>query len=561
MSYHASLLTAVDSREHVHLVVGANPLAATRCSQSLAVGARPVLVTPAASWSPDGNSSSSSSLPAALQARVDAGEVRWVREPVREQHLFTLGRESVGHVVDAVFVTEHDDDRPRKDNDADDNDMTGTALSAAALSAICRRHRIPVNVVDRPALCSFTLLATHRDGPLQIGVTTNGSGCQLAARIRREVAAALPAGLGDACVRLGGLRRRLQAEDKRRQEEVEEEGEAGGEETEERGEDKSEKKTFPEEALPEDDHDRDQPAAFNRLVTASDPAAAKTRRIRWLAQIRPTSSSPTSSCRRACSTSSRAARPSSSPASSRATPTPRRRSSSRRPSPPEVLRLQEAGFAEATRTLLVLPGLTSALTAPLCAGIPPTHRATADQVLVCTGTGQRGQPPRPAWYRPARTAVFLMALHRIVSLVAELTTYTEEEEQEAADKAHGTKPRRALWPIDTPCAVIERASCPDQKVIRTTLAHVVAAVEQEGSRPPGLLVVGTACGVLHAVPGATAKANVTVAVNGAANGAVNGAATGAANGIAAVDKPWTVEEGFNGFDVDDGFSTARLAEL
>ena len=45
--------------------------------------------------------------------------------------------------------------------------------------------------------------------------------------------------------------------------------------------------------------------------------------------------------------------------------------------------------------------------------------------------------------------------------------------------------------------MIERASCPDQRVIRTTLEFVNAAVEDEGSRPPGLLVVGRACEVLH----------------------------------------------------------------
>ena len=56
---------------------------------------------------------------------------------------------------------------------------------------------------------------------------------------------------------------------------------------------------------------------------------------------------------------------------------------------------------------------------------------------------------------------------------------------------------RALWPLDTPCAVVERASCPDQRVIRTTLERVAEAIESEGSRPPGLLVVGRACEVLR----------------------------------------------------------------
>jgi len=92
-----------------------------------------------------------------------------------------------------------------------------------------------------------------------------------------------------------------------------------------------------------------------------------------------------------------------------------------------------------------------------------------------------------------------MALHRIAGLVKELTTHAPEDEHRQQDeKATDTpRPTRELWPLDIPCAVVERASCPDQRVMRTTLRHVVEAIEQEGSRPPGLLVVGHACEVLY----------------------------------------------------------------
>lgn len=127
-------------------------------------------------------------------------------------------------------------------------------------------------------------------------------------------------------------------------------------------------------------------------------------------------------------------------------------------------------------TPTVLPGITSALSAPLFANIPLTHRGVADQVLICTGTGRKGAPLEPPPYLQSRTMVFLMALHRLSALVESLHLQN--------------------YPLDTPCAVLERASCPDQRVIRTTLEHVCAAVEEEGSRPPGLLVVGHACNVL-----------------------------------------------------------------
>lgn len=159
---------------------------------------------------------------------------------------------------------------------------------------------------------------------------------------------------------------------------------------------------------------------------------------------------------------------------------------------------RKAGYAP-----VVLPGITSALSAPLFAGIPPTHRSTADQVLICTGTGRKGVAPEPPSYVPTQTVVFLMALHRLSSLVESLTTCPAD-----------VVASRIVWPKETPCAVLERASCPDQRVIRSTLEHVCQAVEEEGSRPPGLLVVGASCHVLHKPS----------------------------------DRRWVVEEGFRGLD-------------
>ncbi|KAM9935472.1 hypothetical protein OXX80_004950, partial [Metschnikowia pulcherrima] len=52
------------------------------------------------------------------------------------------------------------------------------------------------------------------------------------------------------------------------------------------------------------------------------------------------------------------------------------------------------------------------------------------------------------------------------------------------------------WPENLPVAIVERASCPDQRIVRTTLAKAAAAVEALGSRPPGLFIAGRACGVL-----------------------------------------------------------------
>jgi uroporphyrin-III C-methyltransferase len=154
-------------------------------------------------------------------------------------------------------------------------------------------------------------------------------------------------------------------------------------------------------------------------------------------------------------------------------------------------------FRERGYKAIVLPGITSALSAPLFAQVPVTMRDVADQVLVCTGTGRKGAVPEFPDFKATRTVVFLMALHRLDALVRGLTSDSSSEPETSLwnttveEKAIGRS-----WPVSTPCTIIERASCRDQRVIRSTLEHICGAVEELGSRPPGLLVVGRACAAL-----------------------------------------------------------------
>jgi uroporphyrin-III C-methyltransferase len=182
---------------------------------------------------------------------------------------------------------------------------------------------------------------------------------------------------------------------------------------------------------------------------------------------------------------------------------------------------RKEGYGE---VISVLPGITSALSAPLFAGIPATQRAVSDQVLICTGTGRKGKPTVPPEFVDTRTVVFLMALHRITGLVSDLTTWDSEDAKKVLEDGTVDASRK-LWPKTTPCALIERATCPDQRVIRTTLEFVAAAIEEEGSRPPGLLVLGAACEVLHR---------------------------------SAVGRKWAVEEGLKGFEDFGGLGLEEL---
>jgi uroporphyrin-III C-methyltransferase len=510
-----ALLTAVDSTNHIHLVVGSNPLASARCTRSIQVGATVKLVAPA-----------SASLHYSLLKRVEDGEVEWIKSTFEDAHLSALGREQIDGVVDAVFVT-----LPVKDP------------LRTRISNLCRRMRIPVNIADSSTLSTFTLLSTYSDGPLHIGITTSGKGCKLATRIKREVAASLPSNLGQAVSRLGSLRKRLLEEDS--------------------------KQLFAAEDDLDEDEDSGQSATFNQLVRPEDMEAARDRRMRWMAQIceywplkrlaaitdqdveavldsyrfpeapqeaplDPTEAELDHRLKKKGRIILAGSGPGSPELLTIATldaiknadviladklvPAPVLELVPRRtpvhiarkfPGNAEaaqeellemglaalsknqvVLRLKQGDpfvfgrggeevlwFRERGYEPLVLPGVTSALSAPLFAGVPVTMRDVADQVLICTGTGRKGKIPVMPEYVETRTVVFLMALHRLAELIGRLT--------------HSESP--SPWPIDTPCAIVERASCRDQRVIKTTLEHVCAAVEELGSRPPGLLIVGKAC--------------------------------------------------------------------
>lgn len=73
----------------------------------------------------------------------------------------------------------------------------------------CKKLRVPANIADVPPECDFYFGSIHRDGPLQIMVSTNGNGPRLAAAIRKQIAQMLPLGTGESIQKVGQLRRRL----------------------------------------------------------------------------------------------------------------------------------------------------------------------------------------------------------------------------------------------------------------------------------------------------------------------------------------------------------------
>lgn len=79
--------------------------------------------------------------------------------------------------------------RPFSEGDVDGAFLVVVATDDHALNAeisdLCRRRNIPVNVVDDPALCSFTFPAIAQRGPIVAGVSSGGA-CPVATQVVRD---------------------------------------------------------------------------------------------------------------------------------------------------------------------------------------------------------------------------------------------------------------------------------------------------------------------------------------------------------------------------------------
>ncbi|KIJ54236.1 hypothetical protein M422DRAFT_73763 [Sphaerobolus stellatus SS14] len=471
--------------------------------------------------------------------------------------------------------------------------------SAARLYDIAsRRHRIPTNITDMPALCDFSFPSTHRFRspatdeltPLQIGIVTNTKGCRLASRITREIVARLPRRIGDTVHNVGRLRDMAKADEVIEQSNPPPSKAPG---------------YFPENCL---DGDSDLPTTPNEPVPQSPlnsppgvphgqlletPLDRTRRRMRWVAQvseywpldslatldneqIQGILSGKTSAMLPKANLSGKGEQDgepiSSAPMLHAITPLP---------SPPPRLRgrilllgsgpghpslltagtatylrkadlvlsdklvpegvlktipehvevriarkfpgnadraqqeLSEAAVEGAKQGKLVVrlkqgdpmlyarcsseieyftehgfppavvPGLSSALAAPLSAGIPVTARGVADSIAICTGVTKGGKAGRIPLYERATTLLILMGVARLKEMTEMMT--------------------RIGYPEYLPVCIIERGTMPDQRVIRSTMRSIVKSMADPrvgAQRPPGMMVVGWAClGVAKGVEG------------------------------------------------------------
>jgi len=99
-------------------------------------------------------------------------------------------------------------------------DVTGYAVIIAAtddnavnreVAAAAKAQRVPVNVVDQPALCSFILPSIVDRSPLIVAVSSGGASPVLARLLRARLETLIPAGYGRLAALVGSFRNQVKA--------------------------------------------------------------------------------------------------------------------------------------------------------------------------------------------------------------------------------------------------------------------------------------------------------------------------------------------------------------
>ncbi|WP_420405195.1 siroheme synthase CysG [Nisaea sp.] len=120
----------------------------------------------------------------------------------------------------------------------------------------------------------------------------------------------------------------------------------------------------------------------------------------------------------------------------------------------------------------VVPGVTAALGAASVSGLPLTHRDHANRLTILTGHDRNGlsEFDRHLLADPKGTLVIYMGLGAAPRIMADAL---------AAGRA-----------ASTPVAVIEKATLPEQRVLKAELGRLAGLVEDRKVEAPALIVIG-----------------------------------------------------------------------
>ncbi|MHC5226537.1 siroheme synthase CysG [Ignatzschineria sp. LJL83] len=120
----------------------------------------------------------------------------------------------------------------------------------------------------------------------------------------------------------------------------------------------------------------------------------------------------------------------------------------------------------------VVPGITAASGCASYAGIPLTHRDHSQSVRFITGHLKQGELTLPwsEYVSSAETLVFYMGLHTLPIITKNLM-------------AHGK-------PNNTPIAIIENGTMPEQRVVIGELHNIIDKATTEKVKSPSLIIIG-----------------------------------------------------------------------
>jgi uroporphyrin-III C-methyltransferase/precorrin-2 dehydrogenase/sirohydrochlorin ferrochelatase len=120
---------------------------------------------------------------------------------------------------------------------------------------------------------------------------------------------------------------------------------------------------------------------------------------------------------------------------------------------------------------VVVPGITAALGAAASADLPLTHRRLAQSVTFVSGhLGESALSDWRFFANPRHTVVFYMGVAQLANILAQL--------------------RAAGASATHPVAIIERATLPTQRILRSSLGGIAALADATHVEPPALLITG-----------------------------------------------------------------------
>jgi uroporphyrin-III C-methyltransferase len=119
----------------------------------------------------------------------------------------------------------------------------------------------------------------------------------------------------------------------------------------------------------------------------------------------------------------------------------------------------------------VIPGISSALAVPALQNIPLTHRGVSDSFWVVTGTTRSGKFSKDLLLasQSNATVVILMGMKKLDEIT---DVYT------------------ALNKKNTPVAIVQNGSLPDEKLGLGTVSTISDVVEKKGISSPAIIIIG-----------------------------------------------------------------------